>query len=225
MQNRTIRLEDSQNFWINNLDAVERFFMEKVVNSNYPQKIPGLGSDIASKLSSLVRMEKKFVSTILIKVNRVLRLTSKRIVLLFDIDDTLGVSRVPEIEPTTFRPSAVPLLRLLSNHCAIGLISNRLALSFDDLPEIFGLLDTTMIFSSRDASIKNCSELVKIKDFFSDKERGLSVDASNLNKLVQLEIIMQMHEDCFFVAIDDLPYASKIGDHGIYVGPYLQCYL
>lgn len=225
MKNSLLMSNDVRSFWSDNLDSIEKFFMERIKDSNYPQKILALSLGTTNKLQKLIRTEKKFVFTVLSKVNRVLNSTQKRVVLLFDIDDTIGVSKVPEIEPTMFRPSVIPLIKLLSKYCTVGLLSNRLALNRCDLHDIHDLLDSMMIFSSRDASVIYNNEAIKIKEDLLRKEKLSLMDTSNLNKLVRLEVLNQAHENCFFVAIDDLPYADKIGMHGIYIGQYLQCYL
>lgn len=225
MKNNLLTSNDAKNFWVDNLDIAENFFLERMQDSNYPHKIPALGSDAANKLSTLIRMEKKFVSTILSSVSHVLNSTNRRVVTLFDIDDTIGVSKIPEIEPTIFRPSARPLIKLLSEYCTVGLLSSRLVLNRSDLCEIYDLLDSRMIFSSRDASIIYCDDAERIKEGLLAGGKFSLTDTSNLNKLVRLKISKQAHEDYFFVAIDDLPYADEIGMHGIYIGQYLQCYL
>jgi hypothetical protein len=225
MKKSLLKSSEAKNFWVDNLGVVENFFAEKVWDLNYPKKIPALSLNTADKLPFLIRMEKKFVSTVLSRVNQVLNANQKKVVLLFDIDDTLGVSLDPEAVATTFRPSAIPLIKLLAEYCTIGILSNRLALTRCDIPEIFDYLDSDMIFSSRDASVLYCEKSFQIKHNLVRDGKISLTDSSNLNKLTKLDIVTKKYNNYFFVTVDDLPYADSLGMNGIYIGQYLQCYL
>lgn len=170
-------------------------------------------------------------------------LLDAEVVVLFDIDQTLGSRKGrPGVSATLIRPSARPLLAQLREvGVLVGILTSRgisdLRANLDDalhLRRIAPFVDPEHVIAAAttehaDTAVTTTSaevdaaifervqpllaapydELETFRDFRD--ERGRSLPAIDVNKLLQLSSASRTHPRVRFVVVDDRDYAALLG--------------
>jgi hypothetical protein len=206
------------------------------VTSNLEQLIPAFEDETEEerkqKLDRALEREKTFVESVLSTLKEVLNKGNQEIIILFDIDETIAVSKMgPDgKEETIIRPSLPHLLKEIKKTAGekarIGFITSRDRKTVEDqlskpggLGAISSFTDKSLIFSV--SSMKGEDTLEFARKLASGEELQETVSSQLVSnepdfesiiqegdevKLRKLEEIKKGNPESNIVIVDDLPY-------------------